>query len=111
LQALGFKLSIADASLFVFQQNGVSIYMLIYVDDIIIVSSSNSATDKLIQNLSEVFVVKDLGSLQYFLGIEVNQSEGGIVLSQKRYDLICSREQIWRNARQFQHPCLQLTNY
>jgi hypothetical protein len=61
--------------------------MLIYVDDIIIVSSSNSATDKLIQNLLEEFVVKDLGSLQYFLSIEVNQSKGGIVLSQKRYAL------------------------
>jgi hypothetical protein len=72
LQALGFKPSIADASLFVFQQSGVSIYMLIYVDDIIIVSSTNSATDKFIQNLSEEFAVKDLGSLQYFLGIEVN---------------------------------------
>jgi hypothetical protein len=73
--------------LFVFQQSGVSIYMLIYVDDIIIVSSSNSATDKLIQNLLEEFAVKDLGSLQYFLSIEVNQSKGGIVLSQKRYAL------------------------
>jgi hypothetical protein len=61
--------------------------MLIYVDDIIIVSSSNSATDKLIQNLLEEFAVKDLGSLQYFLGIEVNHSEGGIVLSQKIYAL------------------------
>jgi hypothetical protein len=87
LQALGFKPSIADASLFVFQQSGVSIYMLIYVDDIIIVSSTNSATDKLIQNLSEEFAIKDLGSLQYFLGIEVNQSKRGIVLSQKRYAL------------------------
>jgi hypothetical protein len=61
--------------------------MLIYVDDIIIVSSSNSATDKLIQNLLEEFAVKDLGSLQYFLSIEMNQSKGGIVLSQKRYAL------------------------
>jgi hypothetical protein len=87
LQALGFKPSIADASLFVFQQSGISIYMLIYVDDIIIVSSTNSTTDKLIQNLSEEFAVKDLCSLQYFLGIEVNQSERGIVLSQKRYAL------------------------
>jgi hypothetical protein len=61
--------------------------MLIYVDDIIIVSSSNSATNKLIRNLLEEFAVKDLGSLQYFLSIEVNQSKGGIVLSQKRYAL------------------------
>jgi hypothetical protein len=78
---------VADASLFVFKQGGVSIYMLIYVDDIIIVSSSNSVTDKLIQNLTEEFAVKDLGRLEYFLGIEVKHSKKGILLSQKRYAL------------------------
>jgi len=34
LQELGFKSSVADASLFVFRQGEVTMYMLIYVDDI-----------------------------------------------------------------------------
>jgi hypothetical protein len=55
--------------------------MLIYVDDIIIVSSDNSATEKLIHQLTEEFVVEDLGNLHYFLGIEVKQLEKGILLS------------------------------
>lgn len=60
-------------------------YMLIYVDDIIIVSSSSAVTDRLIKELTEDFAVKDLGNLQYFLGIEVQPSEDGLVLSQRRY--------------------------
>jgi hypothetical protein len=61
--------------------------MLIYVDDIIIVSSSSCATQKLIGQLDKNFAVKDLGQLHYFLGVEVMSQPGGIALSQKRYAL------------------------
>ncbi|WVZ49109.1 hypothetical protein U9M48_000490 [Paspalum notatum var. saurae] len=87
LHELGFRSSVADASLLVFKQAGITMYMLVYVDDIIIVSSSNSATEKLIQKLMVDFAVKDLGPLEYFLGIEVKQKGNGILLSQKRYAL------------------------
>jgi hypothetical protein len=42
------------------------------VDDIIIISSSSVATDRLLQQLRQDFAVKDLGALSYFLGVEVN---------------------------------------
>jgi hypothetical protein len=42
------------------------VYILVYVDDIIIVSSSSSATERLLQQLQREFVVKDLGKLSYF---------------------------------------------
>jgi hypothetical protein len=85
LQELGFRPSLADASLFILKQPSVTIYMLIYVDDIIIVSSSSAATDKLIKNLATEFALKDLGTLNYFLGIEVVPQQKGVVLSQRRY--------------------------
>jgi histone deacetylase 1/2 len=87
LQNLGFRGSVADASLFVFREGDITIYILIYVDDIIIVSSSDKATDKLIQNLNKDFAVKDLGPLEYFLGVEVKPHRDGILLSQRRYAL------------------------
>jgi histone deacetylase 1/2 len=71
----------------VFKEGDITIYMLIYVDDIIIVSSSDKATAKLIQNLNKDFAVKDLGPLEYFLGVEVKPHRDGILLSQKRYAL------------------------
>jgi hypothetical protein len=62
--------------------------VLIYVDDILITSSSSSAVSDLLSTLKQEFAVKDLGLLNYFLGIEVLPSSGGFLLSQhNRYIL------------------------
>ncbi|KAI0496609.1 hypothetical protein KFK09_022929 [Dendrobium nobile] len=42
LKSLGFKNGIADTSLFVFQQNQVEIYMVIYVDDILLTGNDST---------------------------------------------------------------------
>jgi hypothetical protein len=60
-------------------------YMLIYVDDIIIISSSSSAVENLLRQLRTDFAVKDLGPLAYFLGIEVSRMSSGLLLSQHKY--------------------------
>jgi hypothetical protein len=48
---LGFNSSKADTSLFFYSHNGITMFMLIYVDDIIVVSSSNDAVTTLLQDL------------------------------------------------------------
>lgn len=58
---------------------------MVYVDDIIILSSSSQATNKLLEQLSRVFAVKDLGALNYFLGIEVHHTSSGLLLTQRKY--------------------------
>ncbi|KAM3315319.1 hypothetical protein ACQJBY_033820 [Aegilops geniculata] len=45
-------------------------YLLVYVDDIILISSSDAAADRLVTALSDNFAVKDLGALHFFLGME-----------------------------------------
>jgi histone deacetylase 1/2 len=45
--------------------------MLVYVDDIIVASSSQEAVDALLRDLEKDFAIKDLGELHYFLGIQV----------------------------------------
>jgi hypothetical protein len=61
-------------------------YMLVYVDDLIVVSSSKTATTHLLKQLGAEFSIKDLlGSLHYFLGIEVSTTASGLILSQKKY--------------------------
>lgn len=60
-------------------------YMLIYVDDIIIISSAETATSRLISQLQKDFAIKDLGDLTYFLGIEISQCHDGLLLTQRKY--------------------------
>jgi hypothetical protein len=71
LQALGFIPSKADISLFIYCKKVVTIYLLVHVDDINVTSSSPAAIDALLSDLKSDFALKDLGNLNYFLGIEV----------------------------------------
>jgi hypothetical protein len=84
-QMLGFVPSKGDTSLFFLSNKHVSMYVLIYIDDIIVSSSSQGATDALLKNLERDFALKDLGELHYFLGIEVTKTKEGILLTQQKY--------------------------
>ena len=60
--------------------------MLIYVDDIIVTSSSEEAVKSLLSDLNSEFALKDLGDLHYFLGVEVKKNkEACLHLSQEKY--------------------------
>lgn len=85
LQELGFNPYKSDISLFVKKVGQEIVYVLVYVDDIIITSSSSRATDHLIKELQQEFAIKDLGRLHYFLGIEMVLIKEGIILAQKKY--------------------------
>lgn len=85
LQSLGFNPSKADTSLFYFNKGDVIIFVLIYVDDIIVASSTHDAVTSLLRQLGQEFALKDLGKLNYFLGIEVNHVHNGIILTQEKY--------------------------
>jgi histone deacetylase 1/2 len=71
--------------LFIYHKSGLTMFMLIYVDDIIVTSSSNEAVAALLRDLGANFALKDLGDLHYFLGIEVKKTRDSIVLSQEKY--------------------------
>ncbi|XP_071680948.1 uncharacterized mitochondrial protein AtMg00810-like [Lolium perenne] len=64
------------------------VYLLVYVDDIIVISSSAAAIPNLIGELRSEFSVQDLGLLHYFLGIEVDsRTSGTLLLRQRKYAL------------------------
>jgi histone deacetylase 1/2 len=85
LQSLDFVPSKADTSLFLYQKANVTIFMLIYVDDIIVSSSSDQAIVALVKELNKDFAIKDLGDLHYFLGIEVKKIQNSLLLTQEKY--------------------------
>jgi histone deacetylase 1/2 len=82
---LGFIPSRADTSLFLYNRSGITVYVLIYVDDIIVTSSSDDAIIALLRDLNENFAIKDLGDLHFFLGIEVKRIPNGLLLTQEKY--------------------------
>ena len=85
LLSSGFKPTISDSSLFV--NISSSIYILVYVDDIIVTGSNSSLVSSFITSLANRFSLKDLGTLSYFLGVEVLPHTNGLFLSQSKYIL------------------------
>jgi len=65
----------------------IQLNVLVYVDDLIISGNDHEAIVKFKTYLSECFHMKDLGTLKYFLGIEVARNLEGIFLCQRKYAL------------------------
>ncbi|GJS98337.1 ribonuclease H-like domain-containing protein [Tanacetum coccineum] len=82
-----FVQSKSDYSLFTKSFGDVFIALLVYVDDIIITGNSLAEIEKVKQFLKTKFMIKDLGKLKYFLGIEVLDTPKGICLNQRKYCL------------------------
>ena len=87
LLRLGFVGSRADSSLFIYTRGTDIVYLLLYVDDIVLTASSELLLRQTITALEREFSLKDLGSLHYFLGVAVTRSSAGMFLSQRQYIL------------------------
>jgi len=85
--SLGFVEAKSDTSLFIYSQGLDTVYLLIYVDDIVLTTSSRALLSRTITALQHEFSLKDLGPLHHFLGISVQQHQGGFFMSQRQYIL------------------------
>lgn len=52
-----------------YQRGSNTIYLLLYVNDIILMTSSPTLVRRVISHLSSEFAMNDHGTLSYFLGI------------------------------------------
>nr|GEW44915.1 hypothetical protein [Tanacetum cinerariifolium] len=80
-----------DYSLFALSQNEVQLNVRMYVDDLIISVNDSKAITQFKTYLSDCFHMKDLGTLKYFLGVEVARAQDEIFLCQGKYalNIIC----------------------
>jgi hypothetical protein len=83
--AAGFSASAHDLSLFVYVSPRDRTLLLLYVDDMIITGDDPDYIAFVKAHLSDQFLMSDLGSLWYFLGIEISSTPEGSFLSQEKY--------------------------
>jgi len=84
---MGFIQSKSDYSLFTKQDHGKCVYVLVYVDDLLIIGDDVLGINTLKTALDTAFTIKDLGLARYFLGLELSRSTQGIFLNQRKYTL------------------------
>ncbi|BBG99703.1 Far-red impaired responsive family protein, partial [Prunus dulcis] len=70
---------------FIYHHAHHTIFLLLYVDDIVITGSHSGFLQQFISALGCEFEIKDLGALSYFLGLQVTTSNGCLHLSQLQY--------------------------
>lgn len=75
----------SDSSLFTFHHGSDTIYLLLYIDDIILTTSFPSLIYKVVTQLSSEFPMCDLGSLFFFLGSAATRSAYSLFISQSAF--------------------------
>ena len=87
IKSMGFKQSILDNCLFV-RNDGEETYLIsLYVDDILIAGSDPSKIAEIKAEFTKRCEMKDLGELNYYLGMKVTRTDDYIQLDQHRYTL------------------------
>lgn len=81
----GYVQSKLDYSLFTKSRGTQQVILLVYVDDLLITGTYLEIINELKVILHSCFKLKDLGSVRYFLGLELARSSEGILINQRKY--------------------------
>jgi len=92
LRSAGMRATEADPCLFFGTFGGILVFVLVYVDDLLVAGASDKAVDMCEHVLTGTFTVRDMGVPTHFLGIV-----GGCATTQ--YECIA-------NAFHFSHYCV-----
>ena len=87
IKKFGFQENVEDNCIYAKFKNEKYIFLVLYVDDILLASSDVSLLLETKKFLSSKFDMKDLGEASFILGIEIHRDrENGVLgLSQKTY--------------------------
>ena len=84
--SLGFTKTKVDSNLYSKVEDGMQVILLLYVDDLFLTGDEKLIADSK-RKLAAKLEMKDLSLMHYFLGLEVWQKLGEIILSQGKYSL------------------------
>jgi len=104
VQQFGMTRNEADHSVFYRHSSAGCIYIVVYIDEIVLTGSDHHDISQVKQHICQHFQTKDLSKLIYFLGIEVAQSNTDIVISQRKYALNILKEIGLMNSKSVDTP-------
>ncbi|KAJ4820740.1 polyprotein [Rhynchospora pubera] len=85
-QKLGFERSKNEPNLYIKRKGEEGLVAVcLYVDDMIYFGTNDAMVREFKEQMMAVFEMTDLGKMHYFLGLEVEQEEGRIFISQRKY--------------------------
>jgi hypothetical protein len=87
--------------MFIFRRGSDTVYLLLYVNDIILTASSVELLHCTISTLQREFAMNDLGPLHHFLGITVERRPVGLFLHQRTYTLDILKRAVMADCK----PC------
>eukprot|EP00253_Pinus_taeda_P022296 PITA_22296 len=74
-----------EPTVYIKEKDGKILIVVLYVDDVIFTGNDNYLVKNFKTVMKDEIEMTDMGFLRYFLGIEVDQNENGIFISQARY--------------------------
>lgn len=87
-----YKQAQTDHTLLYRHKDGKSTILIVHANDIILKGNDTVEMTRLKTRLAAEFEIKDLGSLWYFIGMEVARSKIGISVTQRKYILDLLKE-------------------
>lgn len=107
LQSWGFSRAVFDASLFLKRTPKHVLFILVYVNGILVTGSDSTALWACIQDLDTHFAIKTIGFVNYFLGFETHKDHSGIYLTQSKYTLHLLKKATMQDCK----PCATPMNF
>ena len=84
-QKSGYSQSKADPCLYFKIEDHTEIFIVVWVDDIVVAANTEQNLSTIKDKLKDQFRMKDLGRISWFLGIQFRQTEDGIEIDQSFY--------------------------
>lgn len=86
LEENDFKRNEVDGCLYTRKEGSYICYILIHVDDLLVVSNEELRTNEVMKSIGQNFEMTDLGNAKHYLGIDITQDDdGNFQISQEGY--------------------------
>jgi hypothetical protein len=85
LRKQGYRKGNTDNNLYIKEENDSLVIVEIYVDDIIFGSDDENLSKQFVECMKNEFEMSMLGKMNFFLGLQINQSDKGIFITQTKY--------------------------